>query len=168
MNSPFMMCRQGLIKRDCPNWVGGRVPQPEKRRWQVPRAVCWVREPRQAPVCWTCGQVGHFWRDCPGPRNVGQGNPGGSRTTKRRPKATRRQGVCWGCQKPGHIRRHCPLKRLEVWLMEVPGTGAAGGTPPGRTGQKAPRFPWVGVLRGEMCSRVGLCSGPEGVKTALG
>uniref|UniRef100_A0A8C4VZE7 CCHC-type domain-containing protein n=1 Tax=Gopherus evgoodei TaxID=1825980 RepID=A0A8C4VZE7_9SAUR len=104
---------QGHIRRDCPYWVGGRVPHPEKRRRQVPRAVCRVREPRQLPVCWICGQVGHLRRDCPGPRNAGQGNPGGSRPTKRRPKAARRQGVCWGCQKPGHIRRHCPLKRLE-------------------------------------------------------
>uniref|UniRef100_A0A8C0FYL3 CCHC-type domain-containing protein n=1 Tax=Chelonoidis abingdonii TaxID=106734 RepID=A0A8C0FYL3_CHEAB len=66
----YACLRQGHIKKDCPYWVGSRLPQPEKGHWQVPRAVCRVRELRQLPVCWTCRQTGHFWRDCPGPGNM--------------------------------------------------------------------------------------------------
>uniref|UniRef100_A0A8C0HAH5 CCHC-type domain-containing protein n=1 Tax=Chelonoidis abingdonii TaxID=106734 RepID=A0A8C0HAH5_CHEAB len=124
----YACLRQGHIRRDCPYWVGGRVSHPERRRQQIPQAVCRVREPRQPPVCWTCGQADHLWRDCPGPRNAGQGNPGGSRPTKKRPKAARRQGVCWGCQKPGHIRRHCPLKGLEGGPTEVAVPGGQPGS----------------------------------------
>uniref|UniRef100_A0A8C0H6B5 CCHC-type domain-containing protein n=1 Tax=Chelonoidis abingdonii TaxID=106734 RepID=A0A8C0H6B5_CHEAB len=77
----------------------------------------------QLPVCWTCRQMGHFWRDCSGPGNMVQGNPGRARPIKswRWPKAVRGQGACWGCQKPGHIKRHCPLRRGEGRPREMPG-----------------------------------------------
>ncbi|CAM4644945.1 unnamed protein product, partial [Caretta caretta] len=88
---------------------GGRFPQ----------TIFWVKEGVRA--CWDCGQQGHLWRECPGPRNTTQGNPGRAdpvrdNRKKQEAQATWRQGACWHCREPGHLWKDCPLGGGKIQL----------------------------------------------------